>query len=66
MATKRIFARGFVLIVVGIMAVTAFDAALAASKKSKHAKSPAASHAAGAPSGTQAAPPGLPDPGVYK
>jgi hypothetical protein len=66
MATKRMFARGFVLIVAGIMAVTAFDVAHAASKKSKHAKSPAVPHAAGAPSGTQPAPPGLPDPGVYK
>jgi hypothetical protein len=67
MRIKRIFARGAVLSVAVALTVAGLDAAHAATKKSKHAKSPQAAHATSAPSTAQpttaVAPP---DPGVYK
>jgi hypothetical protein len=58
------------LVLAAVVAIAAFDDALAASKKSKHPKPQTAGTTAGAPAGTasgsQPALPGPPDPGVYK
>ncbi len=71
MRTTNHFARGIVLLAIISMVVSfgtaAFDAAHAASKKARHTK-PSHAHATTTSSGggAQPAPPGPPDPGVYK
>jgi hypothetical protein len=63
MLITRIFLRG-IMVLVGALAIGNADAQ-AASKKTKHAKSPQA-NSASTPGAAQPAVPGPPDPGVYK
>jgi hypothetical protein len=65
-AVAAMLKRGMAVILTAAVVMAAATAAQAATKKTKHAKSPPVAHKSAGPNAAQPAPPGPPDPGNYK